>query len=278
MILQGDREPGKIRSLLDRARFKVRRSLLKLVEVSDGQRQYRFHCEDCAEVYRVSTLLIKEEGTVRWIDESVNPGDVFYDIGANIGLYTVVAAARVLETGRVYSFEPHLPNAQRLLENIRLNGFESRTKVISSPLSDREGFEDFNYYDWTIGSSRSQLGKTLDEYGHPFNPVCRELKIVTTIDHLVSSGAIKPAAHVKIDVDGNELLILKGMQSLLKGSERPKSLQVEVNVNYGKELIPFMEVNGYYLVSKSFTLTGKRKISQGVDESELPYNAVFKPR
>ncbi len=103
----------------DQQWLKLRNQLVQIVKVDDGQFTYRFRCETPFEMWRARTLLEKEEGTVRWIRNSVRDGEVFYDIGANIGLYTLLAGYRVGAVGGVYAFEPHVANVQSLLAQRR---------------------------------------------------------------------------------------------------------------------------------------------------------------
>jgi hypothetical protein len=95
--------------------FGLRQALTRGVELVDGALRYRFRCGNLREYSRYVKMFIKEPGTCEWIDREVKPGDVFYDIGANIGVYSIMAARRVGETGRVFAFEPHSGNFSRLL-------------------------------------------------------------------------------------------------------------------------------------------------------------------
>ena len=272
----GKSAPTKIR-LNDQEWLKLRNQLVQQVQVDDGRFQYQFRCETPYETWRARTLLEKEQGTVRWISESVQPGEVFYDIGANIGLYTLLAGKRVGEAGLVYAFEPHVANVQSLLYNVSQNGLGERVKVMSCALNDREGFFDFNYYAAQPGTSMSQLNDVRDSEDRQFQPVFAEYKYGATIDGLIAAGAVHPAHHIKIDVDGNELLIVRGMRGLLTGAARPKSVQVEINPRHKAELYQFMSDAGFELVEKHFTLHGKKQIADGADPESLGYNAIFKP-
>src|SRR5688572_4994046 len=170
----------------DQQWLKLRQQLAQIVKVDDGQFTYRFRCETPIEFWRARTLLEKEEGTVRWIRTCVEPGDVFYDIGANIGLYTLLAGRRVGPEGMVYAFEPHVANVQSLLHNVALNELSGRVKVLSCALHEKEGFFDFNYHAADPGTSMSQLNDVRDSNDQPFQPAFAEYKYAVTLDKLVS--------------------------------------------------------------------------------------------
>ncbi len=251
-------------------------SLVEIATVSDNKFEYRFRCETPTERARAETLLTKEEGTIRWIDEEVQEGDVFYDIGANIGIFTLPAAKRVGPQGMVFAFEPHMANAKALLGNVTANQFGPWTKVISSPLSDTEGFEAFNYHSAESGSSMSQFGERADVMERPFEPCYSEWKMGTSIDALLAAGAIRPANVIKIDVDGNELKVLQGMQSLLTGADAPRSVQVEIHLRGRAEIVEFMQACGYTMIDRHYTAMGKQMLSAGQDPDTIAYLAIFR--
>lgn len=82
---------------------------------------------------------------------------------------------------------------------------------------------------------------------------------------------------MKIDVDGNELLILRGMAGLMTGDKRPLSMQVEINLHGKEDLFAFMEALGYRLALKHYTRAGLRRIETGGDPEAYAYNAIFEP-
>jgi len=235
---------------------------------------FSFICEDELEVWRVKTLFTKEVGTIRWLNTECQPNDIFYDIGANIGLYTTFAASKIGPTGLVYAFEPHIANAHSLLLNININNLENVT-IITSALHDQNGFFKFNYLSKRSGSSGSQLGHTHGEDNTEFIPTFTELKYSSTIDKLIKDNIIKPPNLIKIDVDGNELKILHGMNELLNLSP-PRSIQVEIHPNQHNEIIKYMSKFGYNLIEKHFTSKGQKLIINGANPEHLIYNAIFK--
>ena len=231
---------------------------------------YRFECSNAIERYRAESLFTKEEGTVRWLINEVKEGDVLYDIGANIGLYTVVAAYM---GAFVVAFEPHAANIQSLETNIALNGVAAQVQIITRPLNDKPGMIEFNYASLDAGSSGSQLGHTTAESGHLFVPKLRQPMQATSVDEMLAQGA-RPPQLIKLDVDGNELLVLHGAEGLLH-SGYARSIQVEMHPKDDEAIVEFLDGYGYRLVERHYTEIGKRAMAQGTDPARIAHNAVF---
>ena len=95
-----------------------------------------------------------EKNEIDYIEKNLNNGDIFVDIGANIGLFSLIASQLVGEKGKVISFEPSPITFNRLQENINLNNF-SNIEIVNKGISDNvgnlsinlyeEGFDAFNY-------------------------------------------------------------------------------------------------------------------------------------
>ena len=256
--------------------LRFRQWLTRHIHISDGQYDYRFRCETVREFNRCLKIFTKEPGTVEWIDQNVKSGDIFYDIGANIGVYSILAASRTGKKGRVYAFEPHGANFARLIDNITANNLQQIVFPNNFALNDKEGFFPFHYKSGAVGTSDSQLSVSNDEAMDESATRITELKYATTIDHLIDSGEIKAPDHIKIDVDGNELLILEGMSRLLSGTQRPRTIQVEMNDPHKISILEFMKDHRYRLADKHYTRSGSRKIKEGSDPEALSYNAIFR--
>ena len=82
---------------------------------------------------------------------------------------------------------------------------------------------------------------------------------------------------IKIDVDGNEARILRGMRDLLSGDDRPRLVSVEVNRREKPGVFAFMEEQGYAFSERNDTMGGLRKINAGADPEDVAYNAIFRP-
>ena len=146
---------------------------------------------------------------------------VVLDIGAHIGYYTLQAAARVGTKGQVHSFEPVRTSFMRLTENISLNNLKN-VCVNQYIVHDHCGNMDIFVADKTNTGS-SSLAQCMENFsGRTENVEC------TTVDKYVEQRGLREIHLVKIDVEGSELSVLRGMSSLL---ESQKDLQLLVEIN-----------------------------------------------
>ncbi|MGD1880438.1 MAG: FkbM family methyltransferase [Kiloniellaceae bacterium] len=258
-------------------RYRLARRLMGHYQLKDQDHVYNLAPTSFREFWRISGIYLKEAGTVELIRSELREGDVFCDIGANIGLYSLMAAARVGATGQVYSFEPLAANFASLVENVRLNGYCGRMTPFSLALTDSSGLFPFHYLRLEAGSSGSQLHEAVDDHETSFAPLVTEMKYGASLDDLVESGVMRAPDFIKIDVDGNEARILRGMQRLLSGPNRPKVLSVEVNVREKDALFGFMEAQGYAFAGRNDTMGVLRQINAGADPEMVAYNAIFRP-
>lgn len=267
--------PPKLIRKFHRRILDFRQLLIRKIQIEDGEVNYRFSCETVREFYRCLKLFSKEPGTAEWIINSFRPGDVFYDIGANIGVYSILAASRTGNTGRVYAFEPHGANFARLVDNVRVNNLQNIIIPCNFALHNKEGFFPFNYTSSAAGTSNSQLSDRRNMTSPANEAQVAELKYATTIDRLIECNELKAPNHVKIDVDGNEYLILQGMSHLLANSDRPKSIQVEMSDPYKDQILAFMRSHKYRLFRKHYTRSKLRRIEEGSNPEHIDFNAIF---
>jgi FkbM family methyltransferase len=135
-------------------------------------------------------------------------GDVFYDIGANVGFFTVLAAKLVGSSGKVYAFEPDRQNADCIRHNIQLNQFNN-TAVWQKAVSHTTGTGELLLAEYSGGHTLSVVDRPPDLAGS----ITVEL---VSIDDLISQGKLTPPNLVKIDVEGAELDVLRGMIQTIK--------------------------------------------------------------
>jgi FkbM family methyltransferase len=200
--------------------------------------------------YRADTFSTKEPETLAWIDEYGGDGPL-YDIGANIGLYSLYYAAT--KAGSVYSFEPSVFNLKLLAKNIYFNGFDKKIRIIPTPLTDHNDFADFSLSSIDEGGALSSFGVEYGYDGEDLNTIFRYQILGLTLDYLLSTKMInEPPQLIKIDVDGIEHLILAGAVDILKNPNL-KSLLIEVNDNFqlqATNVSKLLTSSGFYLEKK----------------------------
>lgn len=254
----------------------LRNWLVCELEITDKAGVNRFRCGTVREFNRCLKLYSKEPGTIEWIKSEMKPGQVFYDIGANIGVYTIIAARQVSPGGKVYAFEPHGPNFSRLSDNIALNLLQDVIVPCSFALHNTDSYLKFRYCSLNAGTSNSQLFADSNGAMKLASDQIVELKNAVRIDTLIAAGRLASPQHVKIDIDGNEYFVLQGMTSLLKSSDAPLSIQVELNEPHSDTIIAFLQDHKYHLVKKHLTRSALRRMEQSVDHVESGCNGIFK--
>jgi FkbM family methyltransferase len=144
----------------------------------------------------------------------IHQGDTVVDVGANIGLWTMGAARQAGQEGRLHAFEPVPENFTRLIANLNLNGFDlNRVQCQQLSLSDRSGRTVF--YLSTNGNSGMGALAQRDGVNRPI-----ETRLIA-LDDYCEKHSISRVDFIKIDVEGAELLVLRGAKGVLASAEAP---------------------------------------------------------
>ena len=177
----------------------------------------RFHVSTNIEAEKILEKDNEEELLEMFLGE-INPGDIVFDIGANIGLYTLPAAIKLRGTGVVYAFEPVPLWFQRLRENIHLNRLSSMSNVFTYNV----GFSDKNEMCNLVMKEVQGSGMGSITANYP-NQLGKDKTVVIPVqlfrgdDFLLEKGIPGPNV-VKIDVEGAELAVLQGLEKSLQYS------------------------------------------------------------
>lgn len=173
----------------------------------------------------------------------LRPEDSFLDVGANIGIYSLLAASKI-KTGSIHSFEALPQNHERLKANLELNRFH-QVQTYGLAVSDRPGQIQLNLAE---GDSMPFISHETSE---------NQITVSTdTLDHLLASQVDDSLTLGKIDIEGAELLAFKGATQLLQ-RQLPKVWILEItdgvrHFGYGKEeLVDFLAGFGYGLYGYS---------------------------
>lgn len=174
-------------------------------------------CDNWITEWRRQTYATKEPETLDWIDRQLRDGSTFFDIGANVGEFSIYAALR--HPGlRVVAFEPEYANLHVLRDNLLANGLQNRVEVYSIALGNRAGFSHLHIQDATPGAALHTESNGVLDLTRTHKPVIwREGIYTTTLDAFCDETRLTPQ-YVKMDVDGTEREILEGASRTLRTS------------------------------------------------------------
>lgn len=200
-------------------------SLPKTLTIPTRNGKISFVCLGIMPLYRAKTLLTKEPETITWIDDFADD-DVLWDVGANIGVYSLYAASA---GKRVFSFEPGAANYYALNRNIEVNQLDDLITAYCVAFSDKTEVNLLFMGDCTLGGALNSFGISQKEDGRSFQPHYRQGMVGFSIDDFIKFSGIPAPNHIKIDVDSIEDRILRGARETIK-SPRLKSVLVELHL------------------------------------------------
>ena len=212
--------------------------------------------------FRIETFSSKEPETLRWI-ENFEENNVFWDIGANVGLYTCYAAK--LKNTRVYAFEPSIFNLEILTKNVFLNRLSNNVTIVPFPLTDKLKETEFKMTSVDWGASTTAFGQDYKHDGSKLKMKFNYKMLGLSMNDCVNVLKMKQPDYIKIDVDGIEHLILEGGNQILK---KTKSILVEVD----EKFIMQVERTKKYLTEAGLQLAEK-KHSDLIEKSK--FKSVF---
>jgi FkbM family methyltransferase len=188
----------------DSFNFSIKDKTIKFANVK-GQKTYIKN--------RMDRIMSKEPETIKWID-SFEKDSVFFDVGANIGIYTLYSA--VMRENTVYSFEPHSASYKNLLDSINLNKLE-KCYAYCVALSNQISLSNIDVKNMHEGVADNKVGQRGDYYHG-----CTEMHL----DYLVGKGILPQPTYIKIDVDGFEDKVIKGSYATI---QKCKSVLIEID-------------------------------------------------
>ncbi len=202
---------------------------------------FKISTESDMEKYRVDTFLTKEPETLEWIRSFKNK-EVFYDIGANVGLYTLYTASLYSDM-IIFAFEPDFVNYNCLLKNIILNQ-QGKIIPVFAGISNTNLIAKFFGKKNDGGASGGQFHEPIDEEGKEFKPDSLLFVPCFQLWDFVAIFKTWLPSHIKIDVDGQEEKIFMGMMPLLQ-TDNLKSFLIEFNGKTNKEWIKQFKILGF---------------------------------
>ena len=195
------------------------------------------------ERWRAETLLTKEPETIRWLERTIAEDSVFYDVGANIGLYTLFACHLYSESVRAVCFEPEGLNFARLSRNLHDNGLSERVLAFPIGLGDEDGVGAFHLSEIGAGRALHNAG-TASAAGSPH----RQGIVVKRLDDLLRGQALlPPPTHLKVDVDGPEHAVFLGAAETLALPEL-RHVLAEIADPHAEPVAAMLNAAGFRLI------------------------------
>lgn len=193
-----------------------------VVEVKTPRGVMRFWCPSSTSAKYAINFMRYEPDTRGWIEREIASGQHMWDIGANIGAYTLYAS---LVSGiTVTSFEPVAGTYAALVKNIALNKSSKDTVALAVALSDTNALAPFYLRNLEVGGAMHALGAP-ETFDGCFEAESVQHVVSVRGDELVQRFGARPPDHVKLDVDGHELYVLRGLSGVLGGI---KTLWIEM--------------------------------------------------
>lgn len=143
-----------------------------------------------------------------FVENTLRAGDVFIDVGAHVGYFTLLASRRVGPAGRVLSIEPNPIALKQLTQNVE-RSLRQNVLIRHVACGESQGLVNIHLHTES-NSSMASLSAANATGGTVFEVAC------TTLDHLCQEHALPRATLIKIDVEGAELLVLRGMNRILR--------------------------------------------------------------
>lgn len=223
-----------------------------------------FDSDLCRLIYRGSF----EYQERQFLNAFLSPGDIFVDVGANIGLFTLTAAKLVKKTGRVYAFEPCSKTYQRLLKNVELN-YLNNASCHQLALSNKTG-----QVDMTMSLDGFDAWNSLAQPTAGSSFTVEPITSIRWDDFVREHNLIGCVTMMKIDVEGWETYVLSGGFETLSRMDAPV-LQVEFTEKNSQSansscqnLYHFLEKLGYQMFT--YNAESKELIHDPLRES-YPY-------
>ncbi|MGA2569226.1 MAG: FkbM family methyltransferase [Terracidiphilus sp.] len=194
---------------------------------------------DAGLAYWFPRSAIRRESLLRNAAETIRPGGVVWDVGANMGLFSLAAAGLSGPTGRVYAFEPDTDMVKLIRRSAQLNPQAAPVQIIPCAISDTISLAQFNI------ANNNRAANFLEGFGTGLTGGVREVQSVLTVSLDWLAERIPPPDVLKIDVEGAELCVFRGAAQLLK-AKRPVVLFETQGCN-GEEISRVLLGLGYTL-------------------------------
>jgi len=219
---------------------------------------------DPSDSLRLSTNGVFEPYTTQVIKRNISSGDIVIDIGANIGYFTLIMAKCIRENGKVFSFEPEPKNFELLKKNVEINNY-SNVILEKKAIGNKTGTTNLYLADkknnvFSSGMHRIFRSDLVSQIPDPIS-----VNIIKLDDYLQDLKFIKKIRLIKIDVEGAEFDVLKGMNKILDENK-----EIEIVMEFSSENLEDYGSNTPdvvdFLMNKGFKLSIINEVEKRMEE------------
>ena len=221
--------------------------------------------------WRVDNFFTKEPETIEWINKFSNKDEIiFWDIGANIGIYSLYAALKHKNI-QVTSFEPSTSNLRVLTRNISINNLNNKISVFNNPLTNKPNkiltMKETNFIE---GGAFNTFGEEINFEGKKIDSKMEYRIYGTSINYILEKNILNIPDYIKIDVDGIEHLILDGASNYLNNNKL-KEILIEINEKFEDQYRSIFKI----MNENNFILKDKKRNESLIDKNNKTYNFIF---
>ena len=235
------------------------------IEDKESKNAIKYSIHNDTTLWRSQSLFTKEPITINWI-RSFDKSSIFYDIGANVGMYSIFCAS--INKNKVYSFEPESNNFQVLMENILLNNLSKNIKPFPIGISNETELTSLYLSSHEKGGSHHMLKESLNHNLEKKKSNLEQGIFSTTINDLIKKWNLPIPNYLKIDVDGIEYKIIEKSDIVLKNKSL-KSILIEINSNRKEDLEIVKRLESYnFIYDKSQVDLAIRKSGNHIGYAE----------
>lgn len=227
-------------------RAHVRENLKAVGRLDHNRELIEMDVGNAIELFRLGSCA-KEPETVSWIEQNLKAGEVFYDVGANVGAYSLIAGKLAGSAGVVYAFEPAAATFAKLVRNVQLNRLVKTVVPFNIALSDQPDVLNLQLSNPVSGAAMHTLGNN----GQTAPSSVSQSVLAYPMDRMIQELGLRHPNHLKVDVDGAELAVLKGATSTLREPGlRSVLIEVEEDEPITEEIVGEIEAAGFSIDSK----------------------------
>ena len=248
-------------------RAKIAVDMPPIISINTKHGKLKMYCAGGGSLKRAKRFFTSEPETLDWID-SFQSNSVFWDIGANVGQYTIYAGRR--GDVNVLAFEPGSANYMVLNRNIHLMNYEEKITAYCLAFYKQSMLTSLNMKNINPGMSEHSVDTPVNWHGETFQTLLKQGALTFPIDEFIEKFAPPFPVYMKIDVDGHEESILEGAENTL-GDQRLRSLLVELDA--GRPI--FCERIIDQLAEKGLILHNRRAIESTPIEHRKCSNHIF---